>query len=110
MAFPATQIMSAQTESGLLRLAIARGLLRWEDLDSVSDHLPVVADYQVPAIMQAIAAAIPSSIDLGSTFNLNLSVSDSANSSINANSAGASPDIADCSWLHSGGSAAGTIG
>ncbi|MFY9821030.1 MAG: protein kinase [Thermoanaerobaculia bacterium] len=32
--------MSAQTESGLLRLAIARGLLRWEDLDSVSDHLP----------------------------------------------------------------------
>jgi serine/threonine-protein kinase len=40
VAFPATQIMSAQTESGLLRLAIARGLLRWEDLDSVSDHLP----------------------------------------------------------------------
>ena len=40
MAFPATQIMSAQTESGLLRLAIAKGLLRWEDLDSVSDHLP----------------------------------------------------------------------
>ncbi|MBW8874362.1 MAG: protein kinase [Acidobacteria bacterium] len=32
--------MSAQTESGLLRLAIARGLLRWEDLDSVSDQLP----------------------------------------------------------------------
>jgi serine/threonine-protein kinase len=40
VAFPATQIMSAQTESGLLRLAIAKGLLRWEDLDSVSDHLP----------------------------------------------------------------------
>jgi predicted Ser/Thr protein kinase len=40
VAFPATQIMSAQTESGLLRLAIARGLLRWEDLDSVSDPLP----------------------------------------------------------------------
>jgi predicted Ser/Thr protein kinase len=40
VAFPAIQIMSAQTESGLLRLAIARGLLRWEDLDSVSDRLP----------------------------------------------------------------------
>jgi serine/threonine-protein kinase len=40
VAFPATQIMSAQTESGLLRLAIAKGLLRWEDLDSVSDRLP----------------------------------------------------------------------
>jgi eukaryotic-like serine/threonine-protein kinase len=40
VAFPPTQIMSAQTESGLLRLAIAKGILRWEDLDSVSDHLP----------------------------------------------------------------------
>jgi len=40
VAFPAIQIMSAQTESGLLRLAIAKGFLRWEDLDSVSDHLP----------------------------------------------------------------------
>ncbi|HEX4959516.1 MAG TPA: protein kinase [Thermoanaerobaculia bacterium] len=40
MATLAVQRMSAHTESGLLRLAIAKGLLRWEDLDSVSDHLP----------------------------------------------------------------------
>jgi hypothetical protein len=44
-----------------------------------TDHLPVVADYQVPAIMQASAASIPSSIDLGSTFNLGVTVSNSAN-------------------------------
>ncbi|HEX9942030.1 MAG TPA: protein kinase [Thermoanaerobaculia bacterium] len=32
--------MSPPTESSLLRLAIAKGLLRWEDLDAVADHLP----------------------------------------------------------------------
>ena len=31
--------MSPPTESSLLRLAIAKGLLRWEDLDAVADHL-----------------------------------------------------------------------
>ncbi len=44
-----------------------------------SDHLPVVADYQVPAVMQAIAAALPSSIDLGSTANISVTVSNIAN-------------------------------
>src|SRR4051812_3432019 len=48
-------------------------------LHTVSDHLPVVADYQIPAIMQAVAASIPTSIDLGSAFNLNVTVSNSAN-------------------------------
>ena len=33
--------MSHPVESGLLRLAIAKGLLRWEDLDAVAEHLPV---------------------------------------------------------------------
>jgi tetratricopeptide (TPR) repeat protein/predicted Ser/Thr protein kinase len=32
--------MDPQTESRLLRLAIAKGLLRWEDLDSIAGHLP----------------------------------------------------------------------
>ena len=32
--------MSSPAESSLLRLAIAQGLLRWEDLDAVSEHLP----------------------------------------------------------------------
>jgi hypothetical protein len=48
-------------------------------LHTVSDHLPVVADYQVPAIMQALAGTIPTSIDLGSSFNLGVTVSNSAN-------------------------------
>lgn len=48
-------------------------------LHTVTDHLPVVADYQVPAIMQATAGTIPSSIDLGSSFNLNVTVNNSAN-------------------------------
>jgi len=32
--------MNPPAESSLLRLAIAQGLLRWEDLDAVSEHLP----------------------------------------------------------------------
>src|SRR4051812_50035894 len=32
--------MSPPAESSLLRLAIAKGLLRWEDLDAVAEHLP----------------------------------------------------------------------
>ncbi len=32
--------MSPPVESSLLRLAIAKGLLRWEDLDAVAEHLP----------------------------------------------------------------------
>jgi predicted Ser/Thr protein kinase len=32
--------MSPPLESSLLRLAIAKGLLRWEDLDAVAEHLP----------------------------------------------------------------------
>ncbi len=32
--------MNPPAESALLRLAIARGLLRWEDLDAVAEHLP----------------------------------------------------------------------
>jgi hypothetical protein len=46
---------------------------------SVTDHLPVVADYQVPAIMQAVTGTIPSSIDLGSPASLNVTVSNAAN-------------------------------
>jgi serine/threonine-protein kinase len=32
--------MDSRTESSLLRLAIAKGLLRWEDLDAVADRIP----------------------------------------------------------------------
>lgn len=36
--------MTSPKESRLLRLAIAKGLLRWEDLDSVADQLPPEAE------------------------------------------------------------------
>src|SRR3954468_15791992 len=35
--------MIGPMESGLLRLAMARGLLRWEDLDSIAEHLPTLS-------------------------------------------------------------------
>ncbi len=52
--------MSPPVESGLLRLAIAKGLLRWEDLDAVAEHLPanggngdVSPDRWVRALLEA---------------------------------------------------------
>ncbi len=46
---------------------------------NASDHLPVVADYQVPAIMQAIADSVPTSIDLGQVYNVGVTVTNTAN-------------------------------
>jgi hypothetical protein len=46
---------------------------------SVSDHLPVVADYQVPAVMNVLADAVPTTLDLGQAFSLNVAVNNSAN-------------------------------
>jgi hypothetical protein len=48
-------------------------------LHSVTDHIPVVADYQVPAIMSAVAGSIPAILDLGQSFNLSVNVSNAAN-------------------------------
>jgi hypothetical protein len=48
-------------------------------IHAATDHIPVVADYQLPAVMQAVAGTIPSSIDLGSAFNLGITVNNSAN-------------------------------
>ena len=38
-------------------------------LQTVTDHLPVVADYQLPAVMSAVAGSIPSVLDFGQLFN-----------------------------------------
>ena len=48
-------------------------------LMTASDHLPVVADYQLPAIMQAVAGNVPASLELGQTFNLDVVVTNAAN-------------------------------
>lgn len=47
-------------------------------LTTASDHLPVVADYQVPAILNAQLAAIPPSIPLGGNFSLDLMIENAA--------------------------------
>ncbi len=48
-------------------------------LAHVSDHLPVVADYQVPAILSAQLASIPPTVPLGATFNVDVLVENVAN-------------------------------
>jgi hypothetical protein len=44
-----------------------------------SDHLPVVVDYQLPAVMEAIAGTVPETLDLDEEFNLDVTVSNIAN-------------------------------
>jgi exonuclease III len=48
-------------------------------LGSTSDHLPVVADYQLPAVLSAVASAVPTTINVGELFNLNVTVQNAAN-------------------------------
>jgi hypothetical protein len=47
-------------------------------LASVTDHIPVVADYQLPARMAAIAGTIPT-LNVGQAFQLDVTVSNVAN-------------------------------
>jgi hypothetical protein len=44
-----------------------------------TDHLPVVVDYQLPAIMEAVAGTVPMTLIQGDTFNLDVTVSNIAN-------------------------------
>jgi hypothetical protein len=43
-----------------------------------SDHLPVVADYQLPAVMQVVAGDIPTTLSVGQAFTLAVTVSNAA--------------------------------
>jgi hypothetical protein len=47
-------------------------------LHDFSDHLPVIADYQVPAALDVSAAAVPYKLSLGQVFELSVTVSNSA--------------------------------
>ncbi|MCI0333058.1 MAG: hypothetical protein L0228_07535, partial [Planctomycetes bacterium] len=47
-------------------------------LHTVSDHIPVVADFQLPAIMEAVAGMVPATLNVGQSFNLDVMVSNSA--------------------------------
>lgn len=48
-------------------------------LFTASDHLPVVADYQLPAVLSAVASAVPATLNVGEVFNLELTVGNAAN-------------------------------
>lgn len=48
-------------------------------LHGATDHIPVVADYQVPAVMNVVAGSVPAVLDFGQAFNLNVTVNNSAN-------------------------------
>jgi endonuclease/exonuclease/phosphatase family metal-dependent hydrolase len=48
-------------------------------LRNATDHLPVVADYQLPAVLQAVAGAVPATLNLGQEFSLAVTVSNAAN-------------------------------
>jgi hypothetical protein len=45
---------------------------------TAADHLPVVADYQLPAVLQAVAGAIPATLNVGQEFNLAVNVTNAA--------------------------------
>lgn len=47
-------------------------------LRSVSDHIPVVADYQVPAVLDVLVGSLPSTIPLGASVALDVSVANLA--------------------------------
>jgi autotransporter-associated beta strand protein len=47
-------------------------------LSQVTDHLPVVADYQLPAKMSASLAALPATVIRGASVSANLAVSNAA--------------------------------
>jgi hypothetical protein len=48
-------------------------------LRSATDHVPVVADYQVPAVMEAMISAVPATLELGQPFSVDVTVRNAAN-------------------------------
>lgn len=47
-------------------------------LARASDHSPLVADYQVPAVLDVMSDSIPSQLNLGQAFDLNVAISNAA--------------------------------
>jgi endonuclease/exonuclease/phosphatase family metal-dependent hydrolase len=47
-------------------------------LFTASDHLPVVADYQLPAVLSAVASELPATLNVGEAFSLELTVKNAA--------------------------------
>lgn len=47
-------------------------------LHDFSDHLPVVADYQLPAVLEVLASAIPETLEVGEAYDLDVSIRNAA--------------------------------
>lgn len=47
-------------------------------LQVTTDHLPVVADYQLPAVLDALVGTIPTTLNVGQAFSLGVSVFNAA--------------------------------
>lgn len=47
-------------------------------LHDFSDHLPVVVDYQVPAVLSAVAGAVPATLNQGEAFSIDVSIANAA--------------------------------
>ena len=62
--------------NGLTSFSTAQVL---DALATASDHLPVVADYQIPAFMNATIGSVPGTLDQGQFFNLDLLIRNAAN-------------------------------
>ncbi len=45
------------------------------EVTSTSDHLAVMADYQLPAVMDAVLGSVPETLNLGEAFNLDVTIS-----------------------------------
>jgi hypothetical protein len=46
---------------------------------TASDHLPVIADYQLPAVLEVLAGSVPPTLMLGESFSLEIMVRNAAN-------------------------------
>jgi endonuclease/exonuclease/phosphatase family metal-dependent hydrolase len=77
------------------------------EVTSTSDHLAVVADYQLPAVMGAVLGEVPETLNVGKAFELDVTISNLASVV-----AAAGADELDYTMTVSGdlfGSAAGTV-
>ncbi|MEM8494007.1 MAG: hypothetical protein AAF663_01310 [Planctomycetota bacterium] len=51
-------------------------------LEAASDHLPVVEDFQLPAVLDVVAASVPATLNVGDDFDLALDISNAADVSV----------------------------
>jgi endonuclease/exonuclease/phosphatase family metal-dependent hydrolase len=70
------QLVNTYSFSGVVNFTKAQIL---DSLWTAADHLPVVADYQLPAVMQVVAGTVPPTLAVGQAFDLAVLVNNAAN-------------------------------